>query len=72
MKAKKNSYASSKKKQYKEGGKSDKKVMIDAPKGYHWMDVKGRFYLMPHEGKFVPHEGASLKAPFKVITQHSK
>lgn len=72
MRTKKKSYASSKKKQYKEGGKSDEKIMIDAPEGYHWMDVKGRFYLMPHEGDFVPHEGASLKAPFKVITQHSK
>ena len=43
-----------------------KKVKVDAPSGYHWMSEKGRYYLMPHEGKFVPHSKGSLKAEFKV------
>lgn len=47
-----------------------KKIKVDAPSGYHWMLEKGRYYLMPHNGKFVPHEGASLKADFKVKTAH--
>jgi hypothetical protein len=47
-----------------------KKVMVDAPKGYHWMSESGRYYLMPHEGKFVPHKGASLEMPFKVKAIH--
>jgi len=49
---------------------SRKKVMVEAPSGYHWMLEKGRYYLMPHDGKFVPHENASLKAPFKVKSAH--
>lgn len=48
-----------------------KEVMVKAPSGYHWMNQRGRYYLMPHEGKFKPHEGASLEMPFKVITKHS-
>ena len=44
--------------------------MVDAPKGYHWMSESGRYYLMPHEGKFVPHKGASLEMPFKVKVIH--
>jgi len=48
-----------------------KEVMVKAPSGYHWMSQQGRYYLMPHEGKFKPHEGASLEMPFKVITKHS-
>jgi len=47
-----------------------KKVMVKAPSGYHWMTEKGRHYLMPHDGKFVPHEGASLEVAFKVKTAH--
>lgn len=47
-----------------------KKVMVEAPSGYHWMSEKGRYYLMPHEGKFTQHAGASLKAPFKVKSSH--
>jgi hypothetical protein len=47
-----------------------KEVSVKAPSGYHWMTKQGRYYLMPHEGKFKEHEGASLEAPFKVITQH--
>jgi hypothetical protein len=49
---------------------SRKKVKVKAPSGYHWMLERGRYYLMPHKGKFVPHENASLKAEFKVKTAH--
>jgi hypothetical protein len=49
---------------------SRKKVMVEAPSGYHWMSEGGRHYLMPHKEKFVPHKNASLKAPFKVKTAH--
>lgn len=49
---------------------SRKKVMVKSPEGYHWMLEKGRYYLMPHEGKFVPHKNASLQAPFKVKSAH--
>jgi len=47
-----------------------KKVMVKAPSGYHWMLEGGRYFLMPHKGKFVPHPKASLKAEFKVKTAH--
>jgi len=50
--------------------KKTAKVMVDAPSGYHWMDKGGRYYLMKHKGKFVPHKGASLKKPFKTIASH--
>ena len=50
--------------------KKETHIMVGAPEGYHWMNKGGRFYLMPHDGKFVPHEGASLKMPFKVIREH--
>jgi hypothetical protein len=46
------------------------KMMVKAPDGYHWMSEKGRFHLMKHSGKFVPHEGASLEAPFRVKSTH--
>lgn len=44
--------------------------MVEAPDGYHWMTEGGRYYLMPHEGKFVPHKNAALKMPFKVMKAH--
>ena len=50
--------------------KSPSKVMVKAPSGYHWMSEKGRYYLMPHEGKFTPHENASLEMPFNVKRSH--
>lgn len=49
---------------------SRKKVKVKAPSGYHWMLERGRYYLMPHKGKFVPHDNASLEAEFKVKTAH--
>lgn len=54
---------------YKKGGKLkvlDKKVSIDPPKGYHWMEEGGRYYLMA--GDYKPHPGAVEKAQFKVAT----
>lgn len=44
--------------------------MVKAPKGMHWMLEKGRYYLMAHEGEFVPHKGASLEAKFRVKKAH--
>ena len=50
--------------------KKSNKVMVDAPEGYHWMLEKGRYFLMEHEGKFVPHAGASTEAAFRVKKAH--
>lgn len=50
--------------------KRPNEVMVKAPSGYHWMSKGGRYYLMPHTGKFVPHTNASLEMPFKVIREH--
>jgi len=62
-----------KSKKLKEGGKltmTNKSVKVDAPKGYHWMEESGRFYLM--EGEYQPHDGAVEKAKFKVVTHPKK
>ena len=59
-------------KRYEEGGKlsiSKKKVEVAPPKGYHWMEEQGRYYLM--EGDYKPHPGAVEKAMFKTAS-HSK
>ncbi len=45
--------------------------MVKAPEGMHWMLEKGRYYLMSHEGKFVPHGGASLEAKFRIKAKHN-
>jgi len=42
----------------------NKKVSVDPPKGYHWMEEQGRYYLM--KGEYKPHPGAIKKAEFKV------
>lgn len=47
----------------------NKKVSIDPPEGYHWMEEKGRYYLMA--GDYKPHPGAIAKASFKTVT-HGK
>ena len=57
---------------YKKGGKltiSNKKISVDPPKGYHWMQEQGRYYLM--EGDYKPHPGAVAKAKFK-LSSHAK
>jgi hypothetical protein len=54
----------------KKGGKklkvSSKKVSVDPPEGYHWMEESGRYYLM--KGDYKPHPGAVKKASFKIAT----
>ena len=48
---------------------SNKKISVDPPKGYHWMEEQGRYYLM--KGDYKPHPGAVKKAQFKV-SSHGK
>jgi hypothetical protein len=58
---------------FKKGGKlkiSNKKVSVDPPKGYHWMEEQGRYYLM--KGDYVPHAGAVEKAKFKTASHPKK
>lgn len=45
---------------------SGKKIGVEAPKGYHWMEESGRYYLMA--GNYKPHPGAVESAQFKVAT----
>jgi len=45
---------------------SKKSVAVDPPKGYHWMQESGRYYLM--EGDYKPHSGAVAKAQFKTVS----
>mgnify|MGYP003681176267 CR=1 FL=1 len=47
----------------------NKKISVNPPKGYHWMEEQGRYYLM--EGEYKPHPGAIEKAKFK-LASHSK
>ena len=42
---------------------SSKSVMVDPPKGFHWMEEQGRYYLM--KGDYKPHPGAVRQAKFK-------
>jgi hypothetical protein len=54
---------------YKKGGKlsvGKKQVSVSPPKGYHWMEESGRYYLMA--GDYKPHPGAVDKASFKVAS----
>ena len=43
-----------------------KKISVDPPKGYHWMEESGRYYLM--EGDYAPHPKAVEKAEFKTAS----
>ena len=45
------------------------KKSVEAPKGFHWMEDQGRFYLM--KGDYAPHPGAVKKAQFKLVN-HEK
>jgi|TARA_R100000329_G_C7617443_1_gene219313 hypothetical protein len=48
---------------------SNKKISVDPPKGYHWMEEQGRYYLM--KGDYAPHPGAVKTALFKTAN-HAK
>jgi len=57
---------------YNKGGKlkiSQKTVSVDPPKGYHWMEEGGRYFLM--KGDYKPHDKAVAKAKFK-LANHPK
>ena len=44
---------------YNKGGKlkvSQKTVSVDPPKGFHWMEERGRYFLM--KGDYKPHPEA--------------
>lgn len=45
---------------------SNNTVSVDPPKGYHWMEQDGTYYLM--EGDYKPHDKAVEKADFKTVT----
>ena len=48
---------------YKKGGKftvTSRKMSIDPPKGFHWMEESGRYYLM--KGEYTPPPGAVKEA----------
>ena len=54
---------------YNKGGKlkiSQKTVSVDPPAGYHWMEERGRYFLM--KGDYKPHPGAIAKAKFKTVS----
>ena len=44
----------------------NKKVEVAPPKGYHWMEDRGRYFLM--KGEYAPHDGAVKKASFKLVS----
>jgi hypothetical protein len=57
---------------YNKGGKlkvSQKTVAVPPPSGYHWMEERGRYFLM--KGDYKPHPGAVEKALFKTAS-HGK
>lgn len=45
---------------------SNKKISVDPPEGYHWMEDRGRYYLM--KGDYKPHPKAIKKAEFKTAS----
>ena len=49
---------------------TNKTMSIDPPKGFHWMEEGGRYYLM--KGDYVPHPGAVKKAKFKMADHPKK
>lgn len=53
---------------YNKGGKlkiSQKSMSVAPPNGYHWMEERGRYFLM--KGDYKPHPGAVAKAKFKLV-----
>ena len=54
---------------YNKGGKlkiSSNSQMVDPPKGFHWMQERGRYFLM--KGDYKPHPGAVKQAKFKLVS----
>ena len=54
---------------YNKGGKlkvSSKNQLVDPPKGFHWMEERGRYFLM--KGDYKPHPGAVKQAKFKLVS----
>jgi hypothetical protein len=54
---------------HNKGGKlkvSTKAVSVPPPSGYHWMEDRGRYFLM--KGEYKPHPGAVKEAKFKLAT----
>lgn len=54
---------------YNKGGKlkiSQKSMEVAPPKGYHWMQEGGRYFLM--KGDYKPHDKAVAKAKFKMVS----
>jgi hypothetical protein len=54
---------------YNKGGKlkiSSKSQMVDPPEGFHWMEERGRYFLM--KGDYKPHPGAVKQAKFKLVS----
>ena len=53
---------------YNKGGKlkvSSKTMTVSPPDGYHWMEERGRDFLM--KGDYKPHPGAVKTAKFKLV-----
>ena len=53
---------------YNKGGKlkvSSKTMSVPPPEGYHWMEERGRYFLM--KGEYKPHPGAVRTAKFKLV-----
>ena len=51
------------------GGKlkiSNKTMTVPPPSGYHWMEERGRYFLM--KGDYKPHPGAVKEAKFKMVS----
>lgn len=54
---------------YNKGGKlkiSQKSVEVSPPDGYHWMEERGRYFLM--KGEYKPHPNAVESAEFKLVS----
>lgn len=53
---------------YNKGGKlkiSTATKSVPAPTGFHWMEERGRYFLM--KGDYKPHPGAVKEAKFKLV-----
>ena len=54
---------------YNKGGKlkvSTKTMSVPPPSGYHWMEERGRYFLM--KGDYKPHPRAVKEAKFKMVS----